>query len=193
VASIKIITDLGDLAVLLPLALVISLWLLAIGRPRLLVWWLAAVALCMGGTAVLKIYFYVCLPLSDLQSPSGHTSFSTVIYGTLTLAVAAAVTGWRRSVIAIAGTAFIAGIGVSRLLVHAHSVPEVVVGSAIGLLALALFGMQFWAHRPTELRLRPVIIVCVVLMALMSGQDLRAEDMLHGIGLYLNQAGLACM
>ena len=95
--------------------------------------------------------------------------------------------------IVIAGIAFIAGIGVSRLLVHAHSIPEVVVGSAIGLCALALFGAPFWSHRPAELRLRPLVLVCTVLMVFLSGQDISAEDMLHGIGLYLNQSGLACI
>jgi membrane-associated phospholipid phosphatase len=192
-ALIKTVTDLGDLAILLPLALVVSLWLVAIGRPRLLLWWLVAVALCMGSTAVLKIYFYVCPPVTDLQSPSGHTSFSTLVYGALTLALAGAFTGWRRSVVVIAGTTFIAGIGVSRLLVHAHSVPEVVVGSAIGLCALALFGAQFWSQRPAELRLRPLVMVCAVMMVLLGGQDISAEEMLHTIGLHLSEAGLACI
>lgn len=193
IAPINIVTDLGDLAVLLPLALVVGLWLVAIRRPQLLMWWLVAVALCMGSTAVLKIYLYVCPPVTDLQSPSGHTSLSTLVYGALTLAVAGAFAGWRRSVMVIAGTTFIAGISASRLIVHAHSIPEVMVGSLIGLCALALFGAKFWSHRPAELRLRPLVMVCAVLMAFLSGQDISAEQMLHVIGLHLSQAGMACI
>lgn len=192
-AAIRTVTDLGDLAVLLPLTLVITLWLVVIRQSRLVVWWLVAVALCMGSTAVLKIYFYVCPPVTDLHSPSGHTSLSTLVYGTLTLAAAAAVAGWRRSMVMIAGAALIGGIGVSRLIVHAHSIPEIVVGSAIGLCALALFGAQFWACRPAELRLRPFVVLCAVLMVLLNGQDIRAEEMLHAIGLHLSQAGMACL
>jgi membrane-associated phospholipid phosphatase len=181
------------LAVLLPLTLILTLWLVVIRQSRLVAWWLVAIALCIGSTAVLKIYFYVCPPVTDLHSPSGHTSLSTLVYGTLTLAGAAAVTGWRRSMIVIAGAALIGGIGVSRLIVHAHSIPEVVVGSMIGLCALAFFGTQFWTYRPAELRLTPLVAVCALLMVLLNGQDISAEEMLHAIGLHLSQAGMACL
>ena len=41
------------------------------------------------------------------------------------------------------GAGFILSIAASRLLLHAHSAPEVGLGLAIGLAALALFGMLF--------------------------------------------------
>jgi membrane-associated phospholipid phosphatase len=186
------ITNFGDLAVLLPLALVITAWLVALRQPRSVLWWLAAVGLCMTATAVLKIYFYVCPPLSDLRSPSGHTSLSTLIYGTLALAVATVVTGWKRAAVLVAGAAFVAAIGVSRVLVEAHSVPEVVSGSLIGIAALALFARQFWPRRPTEPRLQPMLVTAMALMVMLNGQQLRAEDLLHALGVYLNHAGMTC-
>jgi hypothetical protein len=90
---IKTITDFGDLSVLLPLVAVVAVWLMAMRLPRALLWWLVAVALCMGSTAALNIYFFVCPPLTDLHSPRGHTSLSTLVYGALMLAVATVVTG----------------------------------------------------------------------------------------------------
>lgn len=79
------LTNFGDLAVLLPLAIVILLWLVTLRPRRCAVWWAVAVGLCTGLTALLKIYFYVCPPSPELQSPSGHTSFSALVYGTLAL------------------------------------------------------------------------------------------------------------
>jgi len=107
---LRTLTDFGDLALLLPLAVIVTVWLVAIHQLRALVWWLAALALCMGVTAVLKIYFFVCPPLADLHSPSGHTSFSTLVYGALTLAVAIAVSDWKRVAVLLAGAAFIMAI-----------------------------------------------------------------------------------
>lgn len=189
---IRTITDFGDLAVLLPLVGVVTVWLLAIRQPRAALWWLAAVALCMGSTAVLKIYFYVCPPLTELHNPSGHTSLSTLVYGTLTLAIAAIVTGWRRAAVIASGTAFIAAIAVSRVLIHFHSILEVVVGSVVGICALALFARQFWPHHPREARLQAMLIACIVLMVMLHGQQLHAEGMFHAISHYLNRAGMSC-
>src|ERR1700758_3823095 len=125
---IKTITDLGDLALLLPLIAVVTVWLISIRRPRVVLWWFIAVALCMGSTAVLKIYFFVCPPLIDLHSPSGHTSLSTLVYGALTLAVATVVGGWKRIAVMAAGTAFVVAIGISRVAIQAHSTVEVLLG-----------------------------------------------------------------
>ena len=189
---VRTITDFGDLAVLLPLVAVVTVWLAAIRQPRAAIWWLVAVALCMGSTAVLKIYFFVCPPLTDLHNPSGHTSLSTLVYGTLTLAVATVVTGWKRAAVGIFGAGFIAAIGISRVVIHFHSIPEVFFGSVVGVGALALFARQFWPHRPREPHLQPMLITCIALMVMLNGQELRAEALLHAIGLYLNYAGMSC-
>jgi len=189
---IRTITDLGNLAVLLPLVVVVTVWLGAIRQPRVLLWWLLAAALCIGSTAALKVYFFVCPPLTDLHNPSGHTSLSTLVYGALTLAVATVVTGWRRVAVIASGAAFIAAIGLSRVLTQEHSIPEVVLGSLIGGAALALFGRQLWPRIPAEPRLQAMLITCVALMVLLNGHDLRAEELLHAVGRYLNHAGMAC-
>lgn len=189
---IRTITDFGDLAVLLPLAAVVTVWLIAVRQRRAAMWWVAAVGLCMGSTAVLKVYFYVCPPLPDLHNPSGHTSLSTLVYGALTLAIATVVQGWRRIAIGVSGAGFIAAIGISRVLIHDHSRLEVVVGSVIGVGALAFFARQFWPRRPHEPQLQPMLIACIAIMVMLNGQELRAEAIFHAIGLYLNHAGMSC-
>jgi hypothetical protein len=75
--------------VVLPLSVVISLWLLRHHSHRVLVPWIIALGLCIAVTALLKTYLYACPIGSDLVSPSGHTSLSTLTYGAMTLVIAA--------------------------------------------------------------------------------------------------------
>jgi hypothetical protein len=66
--------SLGNLAVLLPLILLVAVALVATGAARMAAWWAASVALCIGLTAVSKINLYGCPLTLELRSPSGHTS-----------------------------------------------------------------------------------------------------------------------
>ena len=185
---IRAITDCGDLAILLPLAAVLTGWVLLVRKPGILKVWLAALALCIGGTAILKIYFFACPPLSDLHSPSGHTSLSTLVYGTLTLAIAANLKDWRRWLVVIAGTMFVVSIGVSRIIVQAHSIPEVLLGSVLGIGALSVFVVTYLGDVPARTYIGPLITVSVIVVILLNGHELRAEEFLHRIANYLNLA-----
>jgi membrane-associated phospholipid phosphatase len=191
-ALIQVLTDCGDLAVLLPLAGVLTLWIILIRQPRMILWWLAALAICMGTTGVLKIYFFACPPLSDLHSPSGHTGLSALIYGTLTLVIASATTGWRRGAVLTIGATFVVGIAISRVLVSAHSIPEVLLGGLIGGTALSVFARDYRREPPAALFLPPLVVVCAMLMVLLNGHELRAEEFLHQIAFYLNIAKIGC-
>jgi membrane-associated phospholipid phosphatase len=184
----RAITDCGDLAILLPLACVLTVWAALIRSHTVFKWWVVALALCIGGTGILKIYFFACPPLSDLHSPSGHTSFSTLIYGTLTLAVASTLEGWRRWSAVLAGTLFILAIAVSRIVVHAHSIPEVILGSILGAFALALLVIAYRREAPAKTYLAPLVTVSAMLVVLLNGHEVHAEELLHHIAIYLNIA-----
>ncbi len=170
----------------MPIAAVLTGWALFIGKPSVVKGWLAALALCVGGTGILKIYFFACPPLTDLHSPSGHSSLSTLVYGTLTLAVAAGLKDWRRWLVVFAGTMFVIGIGISRVVVHAHSIPEVLLGSVLGMGALSLFVLTYLRDIPTRTYLGPLVTVSVMLVILLNGHELRAEELLHHIANYLD-------
>ena len=53
-AWLNALTEFGDLAVLMPLATVMLLWLLFMRSPRGAAWWAIAVVFCTGLTAILK-------------------------------------------------------------------------------------------------------------------------------------------
>lgn len=148
------LTDLGDSVITLPIAAVVLVWLAIWGNRRIAVVWLVAVIACGAVTAALKIYFKACpLPGMALDSPSGHTSMSLFVYGGLILLTAARLRGWRRGLVAAAGTAFILAIAVSRVALDFHSTAEVVIGLGIGTVALAAFGAAFRRWRPARMPL----------------------------------------
>jgi membrane-associated phospholipid phosphatase len=191
-ALLTAVTNCGDLALLLPVAGVIALWLVGMRLFRVALWWGVAIALCTGGTAVFKIYFYACPPLAELHSPSGHTALSTLVYGAVALIVAVEGTRRHRLLTYVAGATLIFGVAVSRVLLHAHSPLEAGLGLVIGLGALAVFAGGYLARRSPEVSLRPLVVSIALLVVILHGQELRAEELLHAISNYLQIADLAC-
>ena len=99
-----------------------------------------------------------------MHSPSGHTSLSTLVYGALALVTATDRAGLRSLLVIGAGAGLILAIEVSRLLLDAHSLPEVGLGIVIGILALALF-----SHEDLEVpnpKPWPLLVAAGVLMSI---------------------------
>jgi membrane-associated phospholipid phosphatase len=179
------LTQFGDLAVLLPLTAVMLSWLLVIRFSGGAAWWTFAVVFCAGSTAVLKIFFYGCPLASDLHTPSGHSSFATLVYGAITLVSATETARVRRVMTIGAGAGFILAIAVSRLLLSVHSALEVGVGLVIGSAALALFGQGYLRLRAAQVWPPPLLIASAVVVFVLYGRELHAEELLRGISGYL--------
>ena len=99
--------------------------------------------------------------------------------------------GWLRGGIIAAAGVFILAIAGSRDILMLHSLPEIVLGLTIGLAALAIFLRQYLRQRPAVPHLRPLVIVSVLVMLFLNGQQLRAETMLHFFSNYL-RVGAVC-
>jgi membrane-associated phospholipid phosphatase len=177
------LTDFGDAAVLIPLASAILTWLLMAGGPRLAGWWVVSVGFCIGLTSILKIFFYGCPPASDIRSPSGHTAFSVLVYGALVLITTVQGTSWRRLLAVGIGFSLILSIAASRLLLDAHSLIEIGLGFMIGTVCLVLFSRRISTCGETNVW--PLLAAASVLVTILHGQELHAEEFLHRITGYL--------
>lgn len=169
---------------LLRLAAVMLLWLLLLRSPGA-VWWAIAVAFCTGFTVILKVAFYDCPPTPDLHNPSGHTSFSTLVYGAMAPETATEHAGLRRILSIGAGAGFVVAIEASRLLLYAHSAPEVGLGLAIGIFSLTVFGQEYLRCRVARVWLFPLFVVGAVVLLLLHGRELDAEQLFRAIAGYL--------
>jgi membrane-associated phospholipid phosphatase len=186
------LTEFGDLAVLLPLTILVVLWLHFARTKRDALWWAMAAGFCMGGTALLKVAFFVCPPTDTLHSPSGHTSLSTLVYGSLALLAAAETGGWRRLAIVLAAIAGVAGIAASRVLLSSHTFSEAVFGLLIGAAALAVLLVRSLPKPRAGLPASTLLIAAALVLALFHGRQLHAETLFRAIGLGLQSGGIAC-
>lgn len=191
--SIQAFTDFADSAVLLPVAILVLVWLWFKQPKVMALWWIAAVALCVGTTVIFKVYFFVCPPAADLHSPSGHTGFGTLVYGSLATIVAAESQTRQRFLILAAGAVLILAIGLSRIAINAHTIAEVAFGFVVGGAALALFAVGYLRHRSAPVTLSWLMVAALVLVSVLHGQQLNAEELLHAIGFHLHQDGMACI
>jgi hypothetical protein len=188
----------GDLAILLPLIAVIFLWSAAKSRYHQVIWWGVAVVLCMGVTAIAKVYMTGCPPASDLHSPSGHTSLSTLIYGAVVLLTVERVSRVHRMLVNLAGVSLILGIAGSR--VGSHSVVEVIIGLGIGIATLTVFArFGMISHlaptvcigdpKPRTILqskfVRIGLVSGIILLGLI-GRRLHAEHLIQALTSYLN-------
>jgi len=142
------VTGLGDSAVLLPCIALVALWLGLPKATRYLAWrWLALVLVVIGLVALSKLAFMgwmVSLPSLDFTGVSGHSALAMLVWPAL-----AGLVGMRRGLRfqalgVLLGVALALAVGWSRVVLHAHSPSEVVLGLLLGALAVLAF---LWWHR----------------------------------------------
>lgn len=186
------VTNFGDAMVVLPVAAATLAWLTRVAGLRTAALWCGALLLCGGGTALLKIYFHACAaPLESLNSPSGHASMSTLVYGSLALIVGTEAAPWQRFATATVGAAAIVGIALSRIELGAHSMAEVALGLVIGGTTLALFARGYLEARPTVRHVWPLLATVALLLLVLHGHTAHLEAVWRAIAAYLhNTAGL---
>jgi membrane-associated phospholipid phosphatase len=172
----RFITDLGDQAVVLPIAVVTGLVFVLSG------WWRGALAwgLGIGGALCLmlavKLGFLACghlLPALRLNSPSGHTAAAAAIYGGLAGLLMRSNLSGKYWVLSCAVVVAIV-VGATRLELGVHSLPEVVAGGVIGtsgaFVAVAAAGTP-----PSLLRMRRVVALGLVVLFFLHGFHLSVE------------------
>ncbi|HUB12675.1 MAG TPA: phosphatase PAP2 family protein [Acetobacteraceae bacterium] len=167
----RFLTDFADQAVMLPVVFAIAVVLALQGWRRGALAWLGVVGVTFTIMLALKIVFLSCPPVfgpTDIRSPSGHVAAATVVAGGL----ASLLLRRRASILPIAVLAGVV-IGLSRLVLGLHSLPEVALGALVGLGgAVALMRL---AGPPPVLRISRLLAVVVIVAALFHGLHLPAE------------------
>jgi membrane-associated phospholipid phosphatase len=167
----RFLTDFADQALILPLVLAVSIALAAQGWRRGAIVWLAVVGSTFGIMLFLKIAFLACSPVfgpMDIRSPSGHVAAATVVAGGLASLLTRRVT----SMLPIALLAALI-IGISRLVLGAHSLPEVALGALVGLAGAAT--LLRLAGPPPPLKPLPLVLAIGVVAMIFHGLHLPAE------------------
>jgi len=180
----KFVTDFADQAVALPVAATVLLALLVLGWRRGALAWAFGVGGVLAVMLVLKLVTFACVwrvPWIGLSSPSGHTATAAVVYGGLLALLVPP--GYRGTLAAaIAGGAFALLFGLTRLALHVHSVPDVIVGAGVGI-AGAVILRRLAGHRPPLLSSPRLALAACAVMLLFHGHRLEAETRIRALAL----------
>ncbi|MCY1512089.1 hypothetical protein D9M68_465370 [compost metagenome] len=138
------ISDVGDAALTLPVAISCAVWL-GISAPRLAIRWILLLSAGMALTGITKVLYAGCgFEISSIgfRMISGHTTLSTAVW-TVAIALLSRGMGGNPGIGAIAGLLVGLLTAVARVFDHAHTVPEVIAGWLVGAAIGALFVRAF--------------------------------------------------
>jgi hypothetical protein len=178
---IHALTNLADLTTVLPFVSAVLAVLVLSREWRAAGWWAVAIGVALGGALVAKLGFIPCgrmVAWLHITSPSGHTASATAAYGGVAMLYAQSSNSPRsRGVAVLTALAIALVIGVTRIVLGAHTTEESILGAAIGLaapLSLAiperLFERPLLHRRSWWLLLACLFVPCLVALALLGRQ-----------------------
>ncbi|AMH43206.1 MAG: phosphatase PAP2 family protein [Pseudomonadota bacterium] len=157
-----VFTKIGDAAMTLPAAFICTVWI-ARSDVRLAFRWVLALALGMALVGVTKILYAgwdISFPAFDFRVISGHAMLSTSVW---TVAFTLLLRSWRQPpyIGVVAGLLLGALTGLARVHDHSHSLSEVAIGWALGVLVAAAVLRSAW--RVATERFSPVGVTAALL------------------------------
>ncbi|CAH1650959.1 PAP2 superfamily protein [Hyphomicrobiales bacterium] len=160
------VTGLGDVGILLPVGVVITLFCWLGGHRRLALQWCILLIAGMGLTGAAKLAFHVCgdvLTGDRIRSPSGHVALSIIVYGGLAISLSGGRSRLTKALFAVGGVLLVFLIAWSRVRLGYHTRSEVLAGFLLGGVCLAAFAATY---RQERLSIVSFVLVAVVLAAL---------------------------
>lgn len=163
------ITHFGDVTIMTVAALAIAGWLVAEDERRLALCWTLLFTLGMAVVVLTKVAFIgwgIGIPALDFTGFSGHaTRVAAVVPVLAYLVLERAHRPWRIAGVLL-GYGIAIALGVSRILVRAHSPSEVVAGLLLGGMISACFLLIAGSkQRPIFTPLRTAVLLVVLLPA----------------------------
>ena len=179
------ISDFGDAAVLLPLALflIAALWRYQSWAAAICL--IQALGLCVVVLVLLKIAFIACGMTwrAGVSSPSGHAGMSVMVYGSLGAVAARQSPRWRKPVLLLAVWLLVAAIAVSRVALGAHSYGEVLIGMSAGVAALCCFLLMYRKQSGGKMNWSLLAMIVCVGLPILHGMHVPAENLIRHLAL----------
>lgn len=183
------ITALGGAGLTLPLAVTIALWLALGYSLRRAAAWLAVLGAAIGVVALTKIAFLgwgIGVRAWDFTGFSGHAMLSTSVYPVaLFLMLFHTRTPVRIAGVALGLAAGVA-VGLSRVVLDAHSPSEAVTGCIIGALAALTFIIGSWQAQPHRWSASAVAVSLVLVTLALHGVTVPSHRWVTQVALQLS-------
>jgi membrane protein DedA with SNARE-associated domain len=165
------VTELGDVAVMVPLVLTVLVWLLWNRAWRDAQYWLAAVLFGVLAVETMKYAFHIARPIQIYTGiaagsfPSSHATMSTVVYGFLAVLCARSFSQRWRWIPFASAALVVSGIAFSRLYLGAHWLADVVAGLSLGVTWITVLSIARARHFTGNHTVRglPLAVLAVLL------------------------------
>jgi membrane-associated phospholipid phosphatase len=180
------ITSLGGAGLTLPLAIAIALWL-ALGYSwRMAAGWLLLLGAAIGVVTVTKLAFLgwgVGVRELDFTGLSGHAVLSTAVYPVAMFLMLLPARPAFRLVGVVLGLAAGIAVGMSRVVLDAHSPSEAITGCIVGAITALMFVRWSWNAEPGRLSAVPVAVSLMMLTVGLHGVHLPTQRWVTHIAL----------
>jgi len=178
------LTDLGDSAVISGLVLVCGLYLFFSHSRK------AALALVFSfvcASVLISLFKFIFLGCShwlntpNLHSPSGHTALSLSVIMTFAMLIAYQLKGWQRTLTYLIAISISAMIAITRVLLHYHTLLEVIAGLVVGL--ITLYAVHLFLKTGERVKCNPATLLLIILVTtgILHGYRLPSEDIIQMI------------
>lgn len=180
-------TKLADTNFTMPLAAVLAIWLAGARAWKLCFIWCLLFGigiLLVVATKIAYIGWGIGIPAIDFAGISGHAMRATAIAPVMVYLLLQKQTQRLQIIGLVLGIGFGIAIGISRLVIHVHSVSEVVSGCALG----AIISLGFiWIVRqwPILFDRRLLLIGVLLLLPTLTLKPAPTESWLEGVAMYL--------
>ncbi len=188
-----LLTHFGDSALLIPLSLAAIGILLWSDHRATALRFATTVAVVMAATVILKVGFYSVGGDTYLNvlSPSGHAGFSVTVYGCVAAVLAKQLRIAGATIVVAATTILLATVLESRIVIHAHTPEEVVMGSVLGFVCVAAFVVSNSDMKRLRIRLSlPAVIALVIgsLAVWQEGRRFNTERRIEEVGVLVGSS-----
>jgi membrane-associated phospholipid phosphatase len=190
------VTNLGDAALIVPASLALCIYLWAAGFRRAALAWGGALLSCAALAFLLKVGFRTChaqLGEFAIVSPSGHAALATTLYGSVAVLFARGCRTLAGVAVGLSAAALSGAVGVSRVMLHAHTALEVSAGLLIGLTSIAAFRAAIIGERQFALPAVPAMMVFAALAVAVHGQHLNLEGLIADISEGVHEVTGVCL
>jgi membrane-associated phospholipid phosphatase len=136
-----LITSFGDAGLMVPTAIIITIWLYLVEGKTAAVLWsalLAGAGLLVVATKIAFLGFGIGIHRFDFAGISGHSMMSMAVIPVACLLIGGPSSAWRWAFL-LFGAALALLVAVSRLAIHVHSLAEVVTGASLGAAVAVIF------------------------------------------------------
>ena len=185
----QLITHLGSSSLLIPMMAiaVVNLWIS--DQKQVVYLWMTALSVAVIITTITKVIFFgwgIGIALLDFTGISGHTLLATSIYPILFCSVYGGAQTKFRNIGLWLGLALSFAVGISRILIGAHTISEVLSGWVLGLIVCVLVLDAMSEQRQRLAYLQVLALVCMLGLGAATPNYIPTHDMEIELALLLS-------